>query len=113
MDLPGIVTHKIPLERGKQKTGQREAHTGPAATHPTHHWGSLNGGESKEEKYQLATEGVVMAPSGAEGQKSAGSGPLMPSWSPPSQPGGKARRPWAPTCSGKPLPASVQSVTTA
>lgn len=27
MDLPGIVTHKIPLERGKQKTGQREAHT--------------------------------------------------------------------------------------
>ena len=25
MDLPGIITHKVPLERGKQKTGQREA----------------------------------------------------------------------------------------
>lgn len=27
MDLPGIITHKIPLERGKQKVNQRDAYT--------------------------------------------------------------------------------------
>lgn len=26
MDLPGIITHKIPLERGKQKVNQRDAY---------------------------------------------------------------------------------------
>lgn len=27
MDFPGIITHKIPLERGKQKINQRDAYT--------------------------------------------------------------------------------------
>lgn len=90
MDLPGIVTHKIPLERGKQKTGQREAHTEAGVLIPR-----TTGGLSMVWRVQREISTGHRRRCDAfvwgGGQKSAGSGPLMPSWGggPPSIPAGR------------------------
>lgn len=99
MDLPGIVTHKIPLERGKQKTGQREAHTeagvishrAPITLIPR-----TTGGLSMVWRVQREISTGHRRRCDAfvwgGGQKSAGSGPLMPSWGGSSlHPGWEAR----------------------
>lgn len=43
MDLPGIITHKIPLERGKQKVNQRDTYTQLVVLYHKHNTVTLQG----------------------------------------------------------------------
>ena len=108
MDLPGIITHKVPLERGKQKTGQRETHREAGVinhsaliTRIPHTTGRLSVVWRSQREIPPGHRRQCDAFVWGRGQKSAGSGALMPSrgggFLPPSRWGGKARRPRAPT----------------